>query len=184
MQEPKSNHAPYRQLGNRLKQVRESRRETIAEAAGAVEIDVMALKKIEAGSQRPSEDILMLLIDHFELVDQEAVNLWESAGYERPDAPADASMKDIAKNAAFVVLAVDTRTQYTDGVEINANASGLTMQFNQSGPNGPQPVSRLGMSYAQAEQVMKALEQTLLYQKYGSSRKGLPSPKSDEPNNG
>lgn len=176
MKEPRSNQTPYKTLGGYLKRAREARRESLSEAAGAVEIEANALQAIEDGYQRPSEDILLLLIDHFELIDREASAVWESAGYtnsaEQTNDPA-ATLKDLAKNAAFVVLASDTRTLHTDGLEVYANQNSVTVQFNQSGPNGPQPVSRIGMSYEQAQQFVDVLQSSLLYRKYGG-RKGLP----------
>jgi transcriptional regulator with XRE-family HTH domain len=56
---------PYKPLGAILRHLRERNRESIAEVSGAVEIDESALDRIEDGSERPSEDILMLLISHF-----------------------------------------------------------------------------------------------------------------------
>lgn len=52
------------------------------EVSGAVEIDEKRLKRIEAGIERPAEDILLLLISHFGVADREAVQLWELADYD------------------------------------------------------------------------------------------------------
>src|SRR5205807_9580549 len=73
--------APFTMLGKQLKLLRENRQESVAEVSGAVEIDIDILERIERGEERPSEDILMLLIDHFGMQDHEAAELWESAGY-------------------------------------------------------------------------------------------------------
>jgi hypothetical protein len=56
---------PYKVLGEKLKSLRQKMHESVAEVSGAVEIDEQALLKIEQGQERPSEDILMLLINHF-----------------------------------------------------------------------------------------------------------------------
>ena len=77
----KSESAPYRTLGNKLKALRENAKETLADASGAVEIDVKLLASYELGQARPSEDVLLLLISHFGAKDEEAVKLWEMAGY-------------------------------------------------------------------------------------------------------
>src|SRR3970040_2303790 len=77
----KSSANPYRPLGKRLKVLRDSANETLAEASGAVEIDVRQLASYELGRSRPSEDVLLLLISHFGAKDDEAVKLWELAGY-------------------------------------------------------------------------------------------------------
>lgn len=177
MKEPRSNQTPYKTLGGYLKRAREARRESLSEVAGAVEIEATVLQAIEEGYQRPSEDILLLLIDHLELVDRDASEVWESAGYSNSSEQTSdsvASLKDLAKNAAFVVLASDTRTLHTDGMEVYANQNSVTVQFNQTGPNGTQPVSRIGMSYEQAQQFVDILQSSLLYRKYGRGPKGLP----------
>jgi transcriptional regulator with XRE-family HTH domain len=65
---------PYKPLGAILRHLRERNRESVAEVSGAVEIDETALGRIEAGSERPSEDILLLLISHFSVEDDKAAN--------------------------------------------------------------------------------------------------------------
>jgi transcriptional regulator with XRE-family HTH domain len=155
-----SNTAPYKSLGSHLKYVREQRNETLAEAAGAVEIDAETLERYESGFECPAEDVLMLMIDHFNVKDQEAVQLWESAGYARNDSRPRSPLDNIDKTSAVVVLALDMRTQYTDGIEITAGKTGLVLQFTQGAE--AQPVAKLGMSYDQAEEVLKTLQLAVL----------------------
>jgi hypothetical protein len=177
MQESKSNYAPYKTLGAHLKYVREQKSETIAEAAGAVEIDIDVLNRIESGHECPAEDILMLLIDHFGVQDQEAVQLWESAGYDRrePRNP----LENLDKNATVVVLAMDMRTQYSDGVDVTVSPSGVIMQFTQAGADSNrQPVARIGMSYEQAQQVLNTLQQAILLGRSGYTRRRLEPPQN------
>lgn len=168
--------APFVSLGKHLKYVRENSKQSLAEVSGAVEIDERVLERIEAGVERPSEDILLLLISHFGVQDQEAVQLWELADYEGslpdkflPDA-------EIITGAKVVMLmALDMRTIYSDGLEIHPSDAGLTLQFTQaSGKSKANPVARVGMSYDQAEKVMKQLEQAILRHRY-SGGKSLPS---------
>src|SRR5476651_2461314 len=71
----------FRQLGKTLKELRNRVNETLAEASGAVEIDVKQLAGYELGHSRPTEDVLLLLISHFGVRDDDAVKLWELAGY-------------------------------------------------------------------------------------------------------
>ncbi len=170
---------PFKTLGTHLKYLRERIDETLAEVSGAVEIDDEKLDRIEQGEERPSEEILMLLISHFNVQDSEAVQIWELAGYDRRLAP-DASMPMQDDNAQgkqlIMLLAVDIRAQYTDGIEISANKAGLTMTFTQTGgQERPQPVAKVGMSYEQAESVMMALQRALLHAQYRGP-KGLPNP--------
>jgi transcriptional regulator with XRE-family HTH domain len=73
---------PYKSLGSHLKYVREQSRQSLMEVSGAVEIDQRSLERIEAGIERPAEDILLLLISHFGVADREAVQLWELANYD------------------------------------------------------------------------------------------------------
>lgn len=170
---------PFKTLGTHLKYLRERIDESISEVSGAVEIDDEKLDRIEQGIERPSEEILMLLISHFNVLDNEAVQIWELAGYDRRLTP-DASMTmqdDIqAAKPIVMLLSVDVRAQYTDSVEVTANKAGLTMTFMQvGGQERPQPVAKVGMSYEQAEAVMAAMQHALLLGKY-QGPKGLPSP--------
>src|ERR1700744_589990 len=76
---------PYETLGSQLRNLRERNRESVAEVSGAVEIDETELSKIEAGAERPSEDILLLLISHFAVEDDKAAELWQLAGYDHQE---------------------------------------------------------------------------------------------------
>lgn len=168
--------APYITLGKHLKYVREQSRQTLSEVSGAVEIDETELQRIEAGIERPDEDILLLLISHFGVQDREAVQLWELADYDsdipdhiRPEMP------DLQGKSVVMMVGLDMRTMYSDGVEIIWNAAGLTMHFTQaSAPSQFTSVARVGMSYEQAEKVLQTLQQALLRAKYGSPVKLLP----------
>ncbi len=177
-----THNTPFKTLGTHLKYLREHSSETLAEVSGAVEINEDSLERIEQGVERPSEEILMLLISHFNMQDNEAVQLWELAGYDKNNAPDITTMpipEDIQSGKPMLMLlAVDVRTQYTDGVEINANNAGLVMNFTQAGGKGSaQPVARVGMSLDQAEAVAVVLQQAILQARYHRP-KGLPAPES------
>lgn len=171
----KSN-TPYVTLGNHLKYVREQQQKSLAEVSGAVEIAEDHLQKIESGHERPSEDILLLLISHFNMSEQQAIRLWELANYtsELPDQLKPDAEQIISKQV-IMLLAADTRTIYTDGVNASANDSGVTLCFTQaSGPTAESTVSKLGMSTAQAEKVVRELQTALLKARYNSGPKQLP----------
>ncbi|HUD05791.1 MAG TPA: helix-turn-helix transcriptional regulator [Candidatus Saccharimonadales bacterium] len=157
------NEQPFTSLGKNLKDIRQSHKQSLAEVSGAVEVDVEYLDKIESGISRPSEDILMLLINHFDIKDDQAGKLWRLAGY---DNPADASSGlDEQQRSVIVMMALDTRVTYSDNVEIDINDKGLVLNFTQqSGPgiNTSTPIARVGMSYSQANEVMKKLQASLL----------------------
>ena len=176
MSQPSIGPKPYEKLGEQLKTLRQDSKESLAEVSGAVEIDANVLERFEAGIDRPDEDILNLLIDHYNLKDNIADQLWELAGYEERD---EAVMIEEAMAAAkqlIMVLATDGRTIYTDGVSIDCNKSGLQITFTQSTPNNKaMAVSRLGMSYDQAAEVMKAIGIAMAYAKFSPDRPQLSS---------
>src|SRR5256885_9173824 len=75
---------PFKTLGEKLKAIRQKLHESVAEVSGAVEIDEQQLARIEQGQERPSEDVLLLLINHFGMQEDDAANLWQLAGYDQP----------------------------------------------------------------------------------------------------
>ncbi|MDB5170036.1 MAG: hypothetical protein JWN82_432 [Candidatus Saccharibacteria bacterium] len=173
-------HKPYQTLGKHLRYLREQQRQSLAEVSGAVEIDEKSLERIEAGQERPAEEILLLLISHFDMQDQEAVQLWELAGYDG-STPGQIRPEDILQDLAsgnkpvVVLMGVDSRTMYTDSVRIDADKAGIVMNFGQlNSKKQQQPVAKLGMSYEQAETVLRELQRAILHGKYTSGPKSLP----------
>ncbi|HMS50339.1 MAG TPA: helix-turn-helix domain-containing protein [Candidatus Saccharibacteria bacterium] len=157
---------PFLSLGKELKQAREARKQTLAEVSGAVEIDIDMLQDIEQGSRRPSEDILLLLINFFDLEDTESTKLWELAGYtdgkQKDSSSVHAMGFDLGQPVAMV-MPMDLRVIYTDSVQITTNDYGVVLNFMQSaGPNGqPLAVSRVGMSKEHANKIVQVLSQAL-----------------------
>lgn len=169
---------PYKTLGSHLKYVREQSRQSLLEVSGAVEIDEKRLERIEAGIERPAEDILLLLISHFNVADREAVQLWELADYDS-DIPEQIRPEGAELSSKNVVMLVgfDTRTIYSDGLDVIWNGAGLTLNFTQAtGPGQSLPVAKVGMSYDQAQQVLDTLQRALLHAKYVGDKKLLPPP--------
>lgn len=179
-------HKPYQTLGNHLRYLREQQRESLAEVSGAVEIDERKLERIEAGHERPAEDILLLLISHFDMQDQEAVQLWELAGYDGSDAmqpKVEEVLQDLSngQKSVVVLLGVDTRTAYSDSVSIDSDSAGVTIKFGQlNSKRQAQHVAKVGMSYQQAEEVLRQLQRALWQGKYNQQPKLLPPPTTDE----
>lgn len=174
------NAKPYKVLGNKLKSVREKLRESLAEVSGAVEIDAKTLGLIEEGEKRPSEDLLFLLISHFNIGDNEATNLWELAGYS--DRPADSAQSPSIDQdtAQITVLPMDVRIVYTDMANVTANEYGLVMNFLQTTGLGAQPlaVARVGMSKEHAKSVLEMLQKSIeKTEDIDQKLKFLPSPK-------
>jgi transcriptional regulator with XRE-family HTH domain len=169
---------PFSPLGNHLKYVREQSKQTLAEVSGAVEIDEQHLQRIEAGLERPAEDILLLLISHFGVQDREAVQLWELADYDSdmPDEIKHGDQPQLGAKPTVMLLAMDMRTIYSDGLEVTVNPAGVTLNFSQAiAPSQHAPVGRIGMSHHQAKEVIRAIEQALLQAQY-SGTKLLPPP--------
>jgi transcriptional regulator with XRE-family HTH domain len=150
--------SPYRSLGRQLKELRNRVNESLAEASGAVEIDAQELASFELGKLRPTEDVLLLLISHFGAKDDEAVKLWEMAGYGLDKVPA----AHMANEELRPQPAGDNRVLFTDIVDIVVNKYGVIMNFMQTGPaNSSQPVARVGMSREHAKSILQILEATL-----------------------
>ncbi len=173
---------PFESLGTQLRRLREKRQETLAEVSGAVEIDPDTLNAMEEGTERPGEDILLLLISHFAAKEDMATKLWELAGFDQDELPAQNVANNIQGHAqnGVVVLPSDTRIVYTDMVHVMVNNYGVIMNFMQTaGPNSqPLAVSRIGMSKEHAQSVLEILQKTLALHE----PKSLPSKNSKHTN--
>lgn len=186
MSNKRNDEKPFTNLGDHLKALRERKQESLAEVSGAVEIDVQDLANFEMGQARPSEDILMLLISHFGAKDDEAVKLWELAGYGTNDATVFSMTNEqnsLSKTNA-VVLPIDARIVYTDMVHVMVNPYGVVLNFLQGGGPNMQPlaVSRVGMSRDHAKSVLQVLQSTLEQSEKANNQnpKQLPPEKSDQ----
>lgn len=180
---------PFANLGKHLRDVREQSKRSLAEVSGAIEIEERALKLIEIGQERPEEDVMLLLISYFGVRDQEALHLWELAQYDSDltdhiqfnESGNEPEAAMFAGKQVIMMLAMDVRTMYSDGLEINWNQAGLTLNFTQTNSHatGQPPsisVARVGLSYTQAELVLQNLQRALLHAKYVSDKKLLPPP--------
>jgi transcriptional regulator with XRE-family HTH domain len=169
----------FQSLGGRLKAAREKRRESLGEVSGAVEIDIDTLELIEQGKQRPTEEVLMLLISHFGIADDEATSLWELANYDGQLTTTGMAYEDNNQlNQTAFALPMDIRIVYTDIVNVMVNNYGVVMNFMQnSGPNNqPLAVARVGMSKEHARSVLEVLQKTLEQSEVTQQPKALPSP--------
>jgi transcriptional regulator with XRE-family HTH domain len=169
---------PYQQFGQLLADIRRRLKESLGEVSGAVELDESAVSSYERGESRPSEDILMLLINHFDIKDDEADTLWELAGYDKNGSQPD----DIQTTAqTFMMVPFDARIVYTDTAHVMINNYGVIMNFMQSGQNNqPVAVARVGMSLEHAKSVLEVLQKTISQADAEAAKdtKYLSSPKS------
>lgn len=179
-------HQPYQTLGNHLRYLREQHLESLAEVSGAVEIDEKLLASIEAGQERPAEEILFLLISHFDMQDQEAGQLWELAGYHESASAERRKQEDLLQDAlsgskpVIVVVGMEGRTLYTDDLVVDTNAGGIVLNFGQlNSKQLPQTIAKVGMSYDQAEAVLQQIQHALLYAKHSAQPKLLPPSNND-----
>ena len=159
MDKPKS-ETPYKPLGKKLKELRSQANESLAEASGAVEIDVRQLASFELGQTRPTEDVLLLLLSHFGVKDNEAVTLWEIAGYSMAKIPVVHMMSDVSNDRNSNA---DDRVLFTDIVDVVVNNYGVVMNFMQNTGPGSQPstVAKVGMSREHAKSVLQIVQVTL-----------------------
>jgi len=171
MSERQKKEQPYKRLGSWLKTMRQKNQQSLAEVSGAVEIDTDLLSEIERGVKRPGEDILMLLISYFSVKEDEAVKVWEMAGYNKSDEEQAAGQEPVQP---VLVMPMDARIVYTDMAHVTTNKYGLTINFMQSDGIGGQPlaVSRVGMSREHALRLLDVLEKSLR----PSQQKLLPAP--------
>jgi transcriptional regulator with XRE-family HTH domain len=156
---------PYKPLGAMLRHLRERNRESVAEVSGAVEIDESVLGRIENGSERPSEDILLLLISHFSVEDDKAAEMWQLAGYDKmpaDDEPDRESGSSGSKQQTLMIM-IDPRVMYSDSMEVSVNKKGVVLNFSQVAGQNDQPltIARIGMSRDQATAVLGVLHQAL-----------------------
>lgn len=165
---------PYSQFGQRLSEIRKGLRESVHEVSGAIEVETEVIEKFEKGEDRPSEDLLMLLISHFDVKDEEADELFELAGYDMNDSlnPENSQMQPI------VVVPIDNRTLYTDKSIVEASSNGLVVNFMQNGLNSQQiPISRVGMSLEQAKLLVDEINESISNVYQSKSPKLLLAPK-------
>jgi len=177
MSEQKPSEQPFESLGGQLKQYRQKRRRSMAEVSGAIEIDIETLARIEQGSIRPAEEILLLLISYFGIKEEEANRLWSLAGYNRPKTASTSQMNDDdSQSRSFIMLMpIETRIVYTDSMHLNVNNDAVVLNFMQNDmlTNQSVPIARVGMSRSNARILLRLLQKSL-------NQKALPAPKAKQ----
>ena len=149
----RGDNLPFKKLGDLLTQLRTTHRESIEELSGAIELDMEVVQRYERGEDRPSEDILSLIADHFNMKDEEVDLLWEVSGYNKK------SGEDAQNTMAIPVIMMpsmntDPRIIYTDNATVTINNYGVVMNFMQTnGQSQPIAVARVGMSIEHAKSI-------------------------------
>jgi transcriptional regulator with XRE-family HTH domain len=183
-----SNQTPYKLFGDALKNLRSKAAKTPAEVSGAVEIDEGRLAAYERGEQRPSEDILLLLLQHFDVSGDQADTLWRLAGYSQAQTVDQVFGADdfgnVIEEVTVQVTPHDARIVYTDMLQVMVNNYGVIMNFMQGAGPGNQPlaVSRVGMSKEHAKTVIDVLQRTLAEAESATKQKQLSSGEKKQKN--
>ena len=178
---------PYKSFGDVLKKHRADALKTPAEVSGAVEIEEDILKEYESGQKRPDEDILMLLISHFELKDEQASELWKLAGYSGNPTADRVFMNDDYGDAIEISLNSIATNQspivYTDLVQVLVNNYGVIVNFMQGAGPGQAPlaVSKVGMSKEHAKSLIDVLQRTLDQAENPPAPKQIEGPQDSKP---
>ncbi len=143
-----------KQFGAHLRSLRAKHRESLSDVSGAVEIDEKQLRDIESGRTEPTEDLVMLLIGHFSLREEEAMKLWQLAGLDR---------EPVVVNDPSQYATETNKVLYTDMVHVSANSYGVIINFLQGlgGDGKPSAIARVGMSREHAKSIIEVLNRTL-----------------------
>lgn len=164
---------PHRKIGEFLKQKREAIHESLAEVSGAVEIDLDMLHKIETGRVMPSEDILLLLLSHLNVEEDDARRLLDIAGYSETMQSDEAALRQM-----FMVLPFDSRVMHTDDAEVRVKKDSVVIEFMQdSSGSQPMAISRVGMSKRQAMELVDRVQTAIIQAERPVQPKLLPAPK-------
>ena len=171
----KSSIPAYESFGKELKRIRTAAKRSLDDVSQAVELDPSDFSQLETGHLRPSQEIVTLLINHFDLAVSTASRLWRLAGYDQQlsfvadDSNQAADDSDDGLEAvlsaegrqAFLTIS-DNRAIYTDMFNIRANSYGVTVNFLQGfSQDNPMSVARVGMSLEHAARLAKALGETI-----------------------
>ncbi len=171
----KSSPPVYESFGKELKRIRTVAKRSLDDVSQAVEIDPAEFSQLETGHLRPSQEIVTLLINHFDLAVSTASRLWRLAGYDQqlsfagddsnqPGDDSDDGLEAVLSTEgrqAFLTIS-DNRATYTDMFNIRANSYGVTVNFLQGfSQDNPLSVARVGMSLEHATRLAKALNETI-----------------------
>lgn len=164
---------PFKLLGAKLRRLRHDAQESLSDVSAAIEIDTQFLLRIEAGLIQPTEDILILLMNHFDVDDKEALELWQQANYEKGNS------NDPATPQIYLVPMLDNKILYTHQVDVQSNKKDIVINFSQPDIDGsPTTTMRVGMSNAVAKELHLQLSKALIHSQ--ASSKLLPTKTTTE----
>lgn len=156
--------AEYYKLGQVIRSYRLAADKSIEDLSGAVEVDPKFITDLEKGQAKPPQDILALIINHLDIDEGEADELWELAGYKIDSQDGSVEMVH-ADDGQKINIGIpdDMPILYTDMINVASSKYGVVISFIQGiGSNGqPTVVSRVGMSYDHAKSVIEVLQKSL-----------------------
>lgn len=162
---------PHKALGEKIKHIRQQWKQSIDEVSTTLEIDQKQLKQIESGNVLPNDHTLDMIINHFLLSEEQAMELRAMAmlqGDGLGASIAHSGLEDMLMKQVVMYLPVDNRIVYTDSMNATVNKHGMTLQFMQSQNGKNTPISQVGMSREHAERMLKVIQTTL--EKYDKSQ--------------
>lgn len=179
------NDNQFKVLGQKIRSRRLGLKQSLSEVSGSIEIDEKELLKIETGVQKPSQEVLELLIEHFKITELEANDLFELAGYGADNIfPTNLMefLQSLGSKTVIMLSPIEQRIVLSDSLDVHVDKDNIVFNFKQSlGNDQPASVSRVAMNINQAHQVVDLLSKALIKQKYLSGPKSLPS-KTDRKN--
>lgn len=165
-------------LGKQIRNLRKKTKKSLKDLASLSGVHPTYLSKIENGQKRPSQKLLLKLLDLYkvspseflaiqllagygktyygELKEQKEVNYMTSKQEEKPEG-------QIQNNQMQIQVPNNLPVLYTDSAFVTASAFGLVLDFAQTlGPtNNQNVVARIGMSSDHAKALLKVLSQKL-----------------------
>ncbi|NBU33053.1 XRE family transcriptional regulator [bacterium] len=173
-------NTPFAGLGSALRAIRLRQKESLLEASGAIEVSGERLARFENGELRPSDDILELIISHYNMSEYEADKLWDLAGYKKQED----FQQPVNQVQTFMLGLVPQHIVFSDAVEVSFNDYGVTLNFMQQSFQQDQqvPVSRVGMSQQHAQKLLNILTQALQDSTLNSKNQKQLNPPKDQEN--
>lgn len=152
----------HKDFGVALKAHRIASNQPLEDIAAAVELNIVDLKKYEAGLDLPDEHTLQALLRFYVMREAEAMRLWRLAGYAEDQlrAKLSPSQKIIDRQ---VSVEANTEPLNTDIVHILTSEKGVVISFIASEGNGDSQnvVSQIGLSYRHAMSLIEALKRSI-----------------------
>lgn len=154
----------YKELGTKLREYRKKLDIGIKGVSRSLEINYSYLSKLETGTERPSRDLLNKIIFNYGLQKEQAIELFNLAGYRGGVIAVTNEAEKKQKETPQVEIPVGSQTLYSDVVNITVTPHGFVLNFAQQlGPTNQYViVSRIGMSKEHVESLIKVLKGLLV----------------------